>query len=196
MRLFRRRRRTARPRDPRRREPRPDRPATDTLARRGTRRLRWLVGPALVGTLALLAAGIGLPTLSVETFPLIEDSVSVWEGLGVLWDDDQYFLFVVLLVFSLLFPSVKLVLALWVWEFADLQRRSPLRLVAMLDATAKWSMLDVLVIAVIVASLNLTVISGVEVHPGLYLFTAAIVFSKVLISWLKGRLNAAAPSPD
>ena len=78
--------------------------------------MRWLIGPGLVVTLGLLAAGIALPTLSVETFPLIEDSVSVWQGLGVLWDDDQYFLFAVLAVFSLLFPTVKLLLALWVHE--------------------------------------------------------------------------------
>lgn len=173
-----------------RRPPR-QRSRTDTLAGRSGRRLRWTMAPALLLALGMLTAGIALPTLSVETFPLIEDSVSIWEGLGVLWDDDQYFLFVVLLVFSVLFPTAKLLLALWVWQFADLQRRQPMRLMAFLDATAKWSMLDVLVIAVIVASLNLTVISGVEVHAGLYLFTAAIVLSKILIARLKRRLSEA-----
>jgi paraquat-inducible protein A len=144
-----------------------------------------LAGLALA--LGLLGGGVFLPTLSVETFPLIEDSVSVWQGLGVLWADGQVFLLVVLGLFSLVFPVAKLTLALWIaWR---LDRPGPRlgRLVAVMDGLAKWSMLDVLVIAIVVAALNLTVIGGVTVHPGLYLFTASVVLSKLLIGRLAVR---------
>ena len=53
-------------------------------------------------------------------------------------------------------------------------------------------MLDVLVIALIVAALNLTVISGVFVHAGLYLFTGSVVLSKLALS----RIARAAPQPN
>ncbi|MEE8271923.1 MAG: paraquat-inducible protein A [Alphaproteobacteria bacterium] len=143
---------------------------------------RWTIGPALLLALALLVAGVALPSLTVRTFAVLSNSVSVLSGLAVLWSDDQYFLFAVLLVFSVLFPVAKLLLGLWVWFAADIGRRGPAVLVDRLEALAKWSMLDVLVIAMIVAALNLTVISGVFVHAGLYLFTASVVLSKVVLA--------------
>ena len=143
---------------------------------------RWTIGPALLLALALLVAGVALPSLTVRTFAVLSNSVSVLSGLAVLWSDDQYFLFAVLLVFSVLFPVAKLLLGLWVWFAADIGRRGPAVLVDRLEALAKWSMLDVLVIAMIVAALNLTVISGVFVHAGLYLFTASVVLSKLVLA--------------
>ena len=164
----------------------------DWLPRGPSRRRPWGLLAGLLLALGCLGGGIFLPTLSVETFPLIEDSVSIWQGLGVLWNDDQYLLFAVLLVFSLLFPTAKLALALSVaWRLAE-PRPGAVRLVAAMDGLAKWSMLDVLVIAIIVAALNLTVIGGVAVHPGLYLFALSVILSKLLI----GRLaRICRPSP-
>ncbi len=155
-----------------------------TGAGRAGPRRPWGLLAGLAVALGALAAGIWLPSLSVETFPLIEDSVSIWQGLGVLWADDQYFLFAVLGVFSVLFPTAKLLVALAVAWRLDAPDPRRARLIAVMDGLAKWSMLDVLVVAIIVAALNLTVIGGVAVHPGLYLFALSVILSKLLI----GRL--------
>lgn len=143
---------------------------------------RLAIGPMLLLALALLIAGIVMPSLTVSTLAILSSSVSILKGLIVLWDDDQYFLFLVLLVFSVLFPAVKLVFGLWVWFFAETANQAAIR---RLEALAKWSMLDVLVIALIVAALNVTVISGVFVHAGLYLFTASVILSKLALSRIK-----------
>lgn len=143
---------------------------------------RLAVGPVLILALVLLAAGIVMPSLTISTLAILSNSVSILSGLVVLWDDDQYFLFAVLLVFSVLFPAVKLVFGLWVWFFA---RAANQAMIGRLEALAKWSMLDVLVISLIVAALNVTVISGVFVHAGLYLFTASVVLSKVALARIK-----------
>ena len=90
-------------------------PRPPTLHRAAGRFDRWTVGPALVVALAMLGAGIVLPSLTVRTLAVLSNSVSILSGLGVLWGDEQFFLFAVLLVFSVLFPSAKLVFALWVW---------------------------------------------------------------------------------
>ncbi len=143
---------------------------------------RLAVGPMLLLALGLLIAGIVMPSLTVSTLAILSSSVSILSGLLVLWDDDQYFLFVVLLVFSVLFPMVKLVFGLRVWFFAGGANQAT---IGRLEALAKWSMLDVLVIALIVAALNVTVISGVFVHAGLYLFTASVILSKLALSRIK-----------
>ena len=149
----------------------------------------WGLLAGLAVAQAALVAGVFLPSLSVKTFPLIEDSVSIWQGLGVLWDDAQYFLFAVLSVFSVLFPAGKLALASVVAWRPERATARLARLVGALDALAKWSMLDVLVVAIIVAALNLTVIGGVTVHPGLYLFALSVILSKLLIGRLARRVG-------
>ena len=159
--------------------------ARRTLFRQSRGLDHWLIGPGLALGLAALLAGLWLPTLSVQTFPLISDSVSILEGLGVLWDEDQYFLFAVLLVFSVIFPIVKYGLGLWLWFAVDTRRSSATGLVGWLDELAKWSMLDVLVVALVVAALSMTLISGVFVHLGLYLFTASVLLSRLLL----GRIH-------
>ena len=155
--------------------------ARPTLFRQSRRFDRWLIGPGLAVGLVTLLAGLWLPTLSVQTFPLISDSVSILGGLGILWRDDQFFLFAVLLVFSVVFPIVKYGLGLWLWYRADCRHGSATGLIGWLDELAKWSMLDVLVVALVVAALSMSVISGVFVHLGLYLFTVSIVLSRLLL---------------
>ena len=150
---------------------------------------RLAVGPLLLLALGLLVAGIAMPSLTVSTLAILSSSVSILSGLLVLWDDEQYFLFLVLLVFSVLFPVLKLVFGLWVWFVARAANRAA---IGRLEALAKWSMLDVLVIALIVAALNVTVISGVFVHAGLYLFTASVVLSKVALARIKAVARDAA----
>lgn len=157
----------------------------DTLRRHADVPDRWLLTPLLLLALACLALGLWLPALSVEALPWFEEEISILDGAAVLWDDEQYFLFAVIVVFSILFPALKIVLGLWAWLWADLGVRSPLRLVRRIEQLGKWSMLDVFVIAIVVAALNISIITEVWVHEGLYLFTAAIVLSMAVM----GRLE-------
>ena len=155
---------------------------SQSLHRASTGFDRLAVGPVLFLALALLVAGIVLPSLTVSTLAILSNSVSILSGLVVLWDDDQYFLFAVLLVFSVLFPAVKLLFGLWVWFMSGNPSRAA---IARLESLAKWSMLDVFVIALVVAALNVTVISGVLIHAGLYMFTASVILSKLALARIK-----------
>ena len=155
---------------------------------------RWMVGGGLCLALALLVAGVTVPTMTIETLPLFEEDVSVLGGLAVLWDDGHYALFAVLLVFSLVFPAAKLLLALWVWFVARWQPTPPVRLMVALDRLAKWSMLDVFVIAVVVAAVNVAIIGDVFVQPGLYCFTGSVLLSKALVGRITAVVRQAAPS--
>jgi paraquat-inducible protein A len=157
----------------------------DTLRRHADVPDRWLLTPLFLLALVLLALGLYMPAISVESVPLFEEDVSILDGAAVLWEEEQYFLFLVIVVFSIIFPTLKIALGLWAWLWADLGIRSPLRLVRGIEQLGKWSMLDVFVIAIVVAALNITVITAVWVHEGLYLFTAAVVLSMVAM----GRLE-------
>jgi paraquat-inducible protein A len=157
----------------------------DTLRRHADVPDRWLLTPLFLLALVCLGLGLWLPAMSVEAIPLFEDEISVIDGAMALWEEEQYFLFFVIVVFSILFPTLKIVLGLWAWLWADLTVRSPLRLVRGIELLGKWSMLDVLVIALVVAALSVSVVTSVWVHEGIYLFTAAVVLSMVAM----GRLE-------
>jgi paraquat-inducible protein A len=139
-----------------------------------------LIGLLLLASAALLAAGWTLPVMSVRTAFIFYDEVSIASGAVKLMEGGQYFLFAVIVIFSILFPAAKLLAALYVWYLADLARLRLSRLVAWIEALGKWSMLDVFVIALLVVMIQGTLLSDVALHAGLYAFAAAVLLGMVL----------------
>ena len=84
-------------------------------------------------------------------------------------------------VFCVLFPLLKLGLALYLWSLADLAALRGTGLLKVLDTLGKWSMLDVFVVALTVVALNISLVTDVQVHAGIYVFTAAVILSMGLV---------------
>jgi paraquat-inducible protein A len=85
---------------------------------------------------------------------------------------------VLLLSFSVLFPAVKMITIVTLW-FAriDAQRRA--EVVRWLELLGKWSLLDAFVIAVLVGTVQLGILSEARAEPGIWLYLAAIVLSLI-----------------
>ena len=47
-----------------------------------------------------------------------------------------------------------------------------------------WSMLDVFVVALLLVSVKLGALAKVEVHYGLYIFTASVIMTMILSFWI------------
>jgi len=133
----------------------------------------------------LLASGAVLPMFSFHKFYIFDDTFSLISGVLFLFDEREYFLFVLLAGFSLAVPAYKLFTALFV-VFDGLYAERRLRLVQRLALLDKWSMADVFVIAVIAATVKLGNLVRIEVHAGLYIFAGGVVASL----WLVHRLLA------
>ena len=91
------------------------------------------------------------------------------------------FLAIVIGGFSILLPAVKLALALYLWFHAEAGSASLRRALGLLEAAGRWSMLDVFIIALLVVAIRTSLIDDVTVHPGVYVFTAAIVLSLLVV---------------
>jgi paraquat-inducible protein A len=80
----------------------------------------------LVGSVGFFVAGIFLPFTSVTKLWLFENQVSVYQGLIVLWKAGELFLFLILFVFTVCFPFVKInvMLALWLHPKLDNEQAS------------------------------------------------------------------------
>ncbi len=144
----------------------------------------------MVLTLITLVAGWTLPLMTVKRLVFLSDTVSVMSAIGDLWRADQVFLAIIVVVFSVVFPVLKLSVATYIWYVADASDAVLGRLLAWLSEFAKWSMLDVFVVALTVVAIQVSLVGDVLVNPGLYLFVFAICLSMIVIR----RVTAAAKS--
>src|SRR5262245_26237210 len=71
----------------------------------------------LLAAVGFFVAGIFLPFTAVTKLWLFENQISVFNGLVILWKESELFLFLILFVFTICFPFVKInaLLALWLY---------------------------------------------------------------------------------
>jgi paraquat-inducible protein A len=132
-----------------------------------------------------LASGLLLPAVRITRLRLIDETLSVVEGIATLWRDGSWLLAIVVALFSVFFPVAKLAVVAWWWLGPRARRGLPQALVV---HTAKWSMLDVMVVAILVASMQGGLLVRLRPEIGIYLFGAA-TFVGMLLTWLIERLD-------
>jgi len=150
------------------------------------------LGGLLVVAGLLLVFGWMLPIMTIDKLVFLTERISILESCQVLWEEEQYFLFFVIVVFSIVFPLVKLALALYLWYQADAHSRSLQRLLGWLEIIGRWSMLDVFAVAIAVVAIQLSLISEVTMHAGIYVFTLAIVLSLLSVQRMTALARRAA----
>ena len=137
---------------------------------------RWL-GLYFMAVSGLLVAGWTLPIMTVHKLVFFAEEVSILAGAGQLWANGHYFLCVVVLAFSVAFPALKMLVALTLWYGADTRGTDLAGLLGWLEAFGRWSMIDVFVAALTIVAIQISIVSDVTTHAGLYVFTAAVVLS-------------------
>jgi paraquat-inducible protein A len=134
---------------------------------------------AVLAVLALICLGVGLstPFMTMEklgdrtTFSLVGGVVELFERGNVIIGS-------VLLIFSVIVPIVKLFALLTATSrHAPITTRWRKILHKAADLTGKYSMLDVMVIAVIIVLVKFKNLAHVEAHSGVIWFCAAVLMS-------------------
>jgi len=115
------------------------------------------------------------PLFTLSKFFIFNNTVSLLSALSGLWDENYYALFLVLFLFSVLFPLIKLVLMFYLHVTTKISQRNHKKLISFLELVGKWSMLDVFVVAILLVTIKLGPMANVTVHYGLYLFAGAII---------------------
>ena len=126
---------------------------------------------------ALFVVGLFLPMLTIEKL-VFENTFSVLSGILALAREGSYGLAIVLFLFSVIFPAVKLAILWLVWS-GEVRGRRRERLLARLHAVGKWSMLDVFVVALTIVSVKLGALATAEPRPGIYVFTGSVLLSMI-----------------
>jgi len=130
-----------------------------------------------VFALAALTTGIFLPFISMSQ--LGEERIfSLLGGIRELFDRDHIFLASILLIFSVIFPYAKLIaLLIATSRLTDLSSRARHRLHKIAQFTGRYSLLDILVVAIIIVVVKFQDVAEARALPGTYLFALAVFLS-------------------
>jgi paraquat-inducible protein A len=75
-----------------------------------------------------------------------------------------------------------------VWARVDALGAGARRAVAFVGTLGKWSMVDVFVVALLVAAIQVSIITNVAIHAGIYVFSGAVLASIALLHLLERAL--------
>ena len=154
---------------------------------------RFFLSLTILTASVCLALGITMPILKLTTFTFWTTEHSLISTVGVLLHDKQTFLGLIVLVFSILLPITKLLYLLLVSTLppAEIVRHHA-RLRA-LEWLGKWSMHDVLVLALTIFFIKSQGVYDASSLNGVYFFTAAVVLMILSYAWIRTDGMAAAP---
>ena len=147
------------------------------VARGPDRMLGWLV--LIAGVLLLL--GWTMPIMTVNKLWFLSERISILEGAATLWHQGSYLFCAVIVVFSVIFPILKLGFALYLWYRVDARSAALGHSLGWIERMGRWSMLDVFIVALTVVAIKVSLITDVAIHAGIYAFTAAIVLSLIAV---------------
>ena len=149
----------------------------------------FLLGAALAAASICLALGLTLPILKLTKFYVFSTEHSLVSTVNALMRSGQMFLGLTVLVFAIFLPVLKL---LYLLLLAVLPEHEFTRLTGQLRALewlGKWSMHDVLVLAIAIFFIKSQGISDARSVPGMYFFAAAVALMMLSYLWLRSDLG-------
>jgi paraquat-inducible protein A len=148
---------------------------------------RFLLSLAILAASVCLALGVSLPIIKLTKYMFWTTEHSLLSTVNVLIRDGQTFLGGTVLLFSIVFPVLKLLYLLLVSTLpvSEIQRMS--RRLRALEWLGKWSMHDVLVLALTIFFIKSQGVYDAASLTGVYFFTAAVVLMILSYAWLRGQ---------
>ncbi len=128
------------------------------------------------------AIGVTQPLLAIERFWLLSETPSLIGIVAGLWTGGDYLLAALIALFSIIFPTVKL--ALLALSAADPAGREP---PAWAKALSKWSMLDVVLVALVIFAAKTSGLATALTLPGLWLFALSVALTAFASALLAKR---------
>jgi paraquat-inducible protein A len=148
-------------------------------ARRSAHSLHITAALSLAALILYVPANI-YPMLKMYMYGAYSEN-TVWEGIVVLAQNDEWLVAIVVFMASMVIPLVKLagLFSLVVTTHMGWGRRlrDRTKLYKLIDAIGPWAMLDVFLLAVLVALVKLNTLAKVIPGPGLVAFTLVVVLT-------------------
>ena len=159
-------------------------------AGRDDARLHLTAALSLAALVMYLPANL-YPILHMSAYGAYSES-TVWDGTMGLLENGEWFVGIVVLVASIVVPLLKIAGLFFLVVAAKLRLgrrlRSQTRLYRVIDVIGPWAMLDVFLLAILVALVKLNDLATVLPGPGLAAFAAMVVFTMLASSSFDPKL--------
>ncbi|MGI9402299.1 MAG: paraquat-inducible protein A [Rhizobiaceae bacterium] len=143
------------------------------------------IRPALLLVASIsFGLGISLPLIRLDKFYFFSDTPSLVELVYGLWQSGDIGLGIIVGLFSLVFPVVKL---FTVYEAAYGSGNFP----AWASVLAKWSMMDVLLVAIIVFAAKTSGFATAVSQPGIWFYALSTLSAAAATAGLGSTNNVA-----
>jgi len=134
--------------------------------------------------IASIAFGLGLvlPLVKFEKFYFFSENPSLIELITTLWAGGDNWIAVLVALFSILFPLIKMLI---VFD-AAISRQSK-QFPRWISYLSKWSMMDVLLVALIIFGAKTSGVATAISQPGIWFYATAALFSVIAAELLNQR---------
>jgi paraquat-inducible protein A len=140
-----------------------------------------LAVPLLFATACLfLALGLYLPIIRFDRLYLFSETPSLLQLVAALWEEGDQALAVLVAAFSIGFPIAKLC-ALGFQIFSARQGNSFLR--RAMPHLSKWSMMDVMLVAIVIFAAKSSGLAQAVTQAGLWFYAGSALIAAVLPSF-------------
>lgn len=129
------------------------------------------------------------PFMTVELYGN-RSSSTIWGGIVSLAESGSWFIAIVVFLASLLIPFLKLLILFYLSASAKNKTHPGFKtkLYHFVEAIGRWSMLDIFLLAVLVAMMKLGKFTTVEPEPGAGLFLMVVIFTMLASAYFDPQL--------
>ncbi|MFZ2099411.1 MAG: paraquat-inducible protein A [Oricola sp.] len=131
------------------------------------------------------ALGITQPLLSFERLVFFTSTPSLMQIVSELWRSGDALLAAVVALFSIVFPAAKILAAHAVLASSDGDPAARERMHRLLGAVSKWSMMDVLLVALVIFAAKTSGLADAFTQPGLWFYAVSVASAAIATRLLR-----------
>jgi len=129
------------------------------------------------------ALGVTMPVIRFTTVYVWSNEHSIATIIYALYQNEEFFLCGVIAVFSVLFPFLKLFYLLTLVTSPDLPAEFREKSFSVMEWLGRYSMTDVMVLALLIFYVNSSGYTEADVQPGVYFFAASVLMTMFAYGW-------------
>jgi paraquat-inducible protein A len=124
-----------------------------------------------------------LPAIRFTTVFVWTNQHSVATIIWALWKNEEFFLCFVIFMFSIFFPFLKLFYLLTLVTSPDMPAEFRTKSISAMEWLGRYSMTDVMVLALMIFYVNASGYTEASVLPGIYFFAASAIMTMLAYGW-------------
>jgi paraquat-inducible protein A len=136
-----------------------------------------------------------LPAIRFTTVVVWTNQHSVATIIWALWKNEEFFLCFVIFMFSIFFPFLKLFYLLTLVTSPDMPAEFRSKSISAMEWLGRYSMTDVMVLALMIFYVNASGYAEASVLPGTYFFAASAIMTMLAYGWANSVTPGLAASP-